>query len=608
MRPEDSSLKNRTIPEPTAAVQPTRRRRLATILKVIELRLRFVVLMAVTGLVFASWDSILNHVEKWLRPSEGQRAASPSSAGVESYCPMHPSVVSEEPGQCPICGMQLARRKRAGNGTVPAGVLSQVRLAPGQIAQAGIRTVAVSFARPTDLLTTVGIVEYDESRRVEVAAEGRGRARIERLYVQSEGERVRAGQRLAELYSYDIAQSIRLLVEASSAMHSSTPNKPDALATPLGDPGERVRLATQALEVLGVRQDQIDAITSDESPTGRLPVLAPIGGLLIKKTACQGQYVPEGTLLFEIADLSHVWVDAQVFEDQLALVCVGQRVAATVAAFPGEEFRGKVEQLAPALDPETHTLAVRFSLDNPRDRLRPGMLATVAFSVSRKLTIAASDALCPVSRIRLGTMGPAIAVEVQGRRVSVCCKACVAKLKAAPEQYLDHGPGDTATPDRVLSVPESAVVDTGSKKIVYVEASPGIFEGRAVLLGPRSGDSFPVLGGLAPGEKVAAAGAVSDRRRKPAQPSDAGPGRYFPGADSSGSGGGDSACADYVVTRIVTGISYVRYRSHRAELNRSSHSRLDDGAPSAAMIVSTLAIRSRRPRDERNNQPLQFCP
>jgi Cu(I)/Ag(I) efflux system membrane fusion protein len=106
-------------------------------------------------------------------------------------------------------------------------------------------------------------------------------------------------------------------------------------------------------------------------------------------------------------------------------------------------------------------------------------------------------------------MGRAVVVDVKGRGISVCCAACVPKLKAAPEKYLDHGhgPRDTATPDRVLSVPESAVIDTGARTIVYVESSPGVFEGRAVVLGPRSGDSFPVLDGLAPGDRIAAAGA-----------------------------------------------------------------------------------------------------
>ena len=477
------------------------------IVKVIELRARFIVLMATTGLVFASWDTLINHVEKWSRPRGEQHPSSSSQTEIESFCPMHPSVVSEESGQCPICGMLLARRERIDSEILPSGVLSRVRLAPGQIAKAGIRTVALSFAPAIDRLTTIGLVGFDDSRRVQVASEGRGRARIERLYVHSEGEHVQAGQRLAELYSYDVAQSIGALLEASSSLHAPPATRPDPDQTPLEDPGERFQLATQTLQVLGVRQDQIDAIVADDRLGRRLPLLAPIGGLVIKKTAYQGQYVPEGTILFEIADLSHVWVDAQIFEDQLALVRIGQSVAATVPAFPGEEFRGHVEQLAPALDLATHTLTVRFGLDNPGDRLRPGMLATVALNVARRVPTMARGATCPVSRLRLGTMGPAIAVEVQGRKVSVCCEACVPKLKAAPDEYLALGSRDMATPDRVMSVPESAVVDTGTKTIVYVEASPGVFEGRAVVLGPRWGDSFPVLDGLAPRDRIAAAGA-----------------------------------------------------------------------------------------------------
>jgi membrane fusion protein, copper/silver efflux system len=514
----------RALAEPQVVVQLTRRRRLGMILKVIELRLRFIVLVAATGLVFASWDTLVNQVEKWSRPGEGHHPSSSSQTDVELFCPMHPSVVSEQGGQCPICGMQLARRMRAGIEILTAGVLSRVRLEPRQIARAGIRTAAVDFAPAIDRLTTSGLIGIDDSRRVQVASEGRGRARIERIHVHSEGEHVRAGQRLAELYSYDVAQSIRALLEASSAMHAPPATRPDPNATPLGDPGERFRLATQSLQVLGVHQDQIDAIAADNCPDGLLPLLAPIGGVVIKKTAYSGQYVPEGMLLFEIADLGHVWVDAQVFEDQLALVRIGQPVTATVTAFPGEEFRGHVEQLAPALDPATHTLAVRFGLDNPGVRLRPGMLTIVAVNVAHGLTPVARGATCPVTGLRLGTMGPVISVEVQGRTVSVCCKACAPKLMSAPEKYLDLGPRDTSTPDRVISVPGSAVVDTGTKTIVYVEASPGVFEGRAVVLGPRSGDSFPVLDGLVPGERVAAAGAFlidAESRLNPATRADA---------------------------------------------------------------------------------------
>jgi Cu(I)/Ag(I) efflux system membrane fusion protein len=113
--------------------------------------------------------------------------------------------------------------------------------------------------------------------------------------------------------------------------------------------------------------------------------------------------------------------------------------------------------------------------------------------------------ICPVTGVKLGSMGDPISVEVQGRKVWVCCSACPGKLKAAPAKYLARL--EPAPKDEVLSIPESAVIDTGSKKVVYVEAEPGVYEGRVVVLGPRSGDRYPVIEGLSAGEKVAAAGA-----------------------------------------------------------------------------------------------------
>jgi Cu(I)/Ag(I) efflux system membrane fusion protein len=113
--------------------------------------------------------------------------------------------------------------------------------------------------------------------------------------------------------------------------------------------------------------------------------------------------------------------------------------------------------------------------------------------------------VCPVTGAKLGSMGDPVLVEVEGRKAWTCCAACPPKLKAEPAKYLAR----LAPPpkDEVLSVPESAVIDTGGRKVVYVEAEPGVFDGRVVVLGPRIGDRFPVIEGLAPGEKVAAAGA-----------------------------------------------------------------------------------------------------
>ncbi len=145
----------------------------------------------------------------------------------------------------------------------------------------------------------------------------------------------------------------------------------------------------------------------------------------------------------------------------------------------------------------------------------PSKLKTNPEKYLAKLGLATGDAegtptveeqkICPVTGAELGSMGDPILVEVKGRKVWTCCKACPPKLKADPDKYLAR----LAPPpkDTVLSVPESAVIDTGALTMVYVEAEPGVYEGRKVVLGPRSGDRFPVLEGLAPGEKVVAAGA-----------------------------------------------------------------------------------------------------
>jgi len=113
---------------------------------------------------------------------------------------------------------------------------------------------------------------------------------------------------------------------------------------------------------------------------------------------------------------------------------------------------------------------------------------------------------CPVTEAKLGSMGEPIAVEVAGRKVWVCCAGCPPKLKTNSAKYLAKLTPQSAPADAVLTVPEAAVIDTGDRKVVYIETQPGVFEGRAVVLGPRIGDRYPVLQGLAPGERVAAAG------------------------------------------------------------------------------------------------------
>jgi Cu(I)/Ag(I) efflux system membrane fusion protein len=503
----------------------TRWQKFRLVAKVVELRLRFIALMAATGLVFAYWDTLWNRYDKWMRPAAERHAA---VSGVEYYCPMHPQVVQDEPGSCPICGMPLAKRKKGEKVTLPPGVTARVELVPFRIAQAGIKTAEVGYTPLMQTFTALGTVGFDERRLANIASKVTGKSRVEKLHVNFKGKEVQAGEPLAELYSPELYQAIQeLLIVAKRAERDGAHVRSVPASSLLVDRRDLVRLSAEKLRRWGITQAQIDEILKNGKTDFTIAILAPTGGTVVKKNVVEGDEVPEGFPMFEIADLSHVWVKAQVYEHQVGLVHEGQEVEATVEAFPGQTFPGKVEFVQPTLDPATRTLEVRFDLENPGRRLRPDMFATVTVKIpvadmpAFKTHVAAmrpsgrmgrqaglnvdEQKNCPVTNLKLGSMGDPVEVDVEGRKVWTCCVACPPKLKAEPVKYLAR----LAPPprDEVLSVPESAVIDTGSRKVVYVESGPGVFEGRVVVLGPRIGNRFPVLEGLAPGEKVAAAGA-----------------------------------------------------------------------------------------------------
>jgi Cu(I)/Ag(I) efflux system membrane fusion protein len=496
------------------------------IVKVVELRLRFIALMAGTALVFAYWDTLWNYYEKYTRPAGEVVTA---SAAFEYFCPMHPSVIQDQPANCPICGMPLSKRMRGEEQTLPDGVVSRVQLAPFRVVQGGIRTTEASYAPLTESLTTVGTVSFDERRFARISSRLKGMSRVESLAVNFTGTPVKAGEILAEVYNPELYQAVRELLLAQQR------SQPGAAKTTLGrsllgEGQDLVSLGVEKLKLWGITQEQVSEILRSGKADYRMPILAPIGGVVVRKNIVEGQYLAEGEPMFEIADLSHVWILAQVYEDQIGRVRVGQQVEATVEAYPGQVFKGTVAFLDPALNPTTRTLGVRYDLENPSGKLQPGMFATVNLRTSVAETpifqthFAASPSthdhaddsgretvqeqeICPVTRAKLGSMGAPIPVQVTSRKVWVCCAGCPDKLKAEPGKYLArlehrHAPGGS-----VLSVPETAVIDTGERKLVYVETEPGVFEGRVVVLGPRINDRYPVLEGLSPGETVAAAGA-----------------------------------------------------------------------------------------------------
>ena len=219
-----------------------------------------------------------------------------------------------------------------------------------------------------------------------------------------------------------------------------------------------VALAREKLSRWGITGKQVDQILASGKAEYNVPILSPLSGIVTRKSVVEGQYVSEGEAMFEIADLSHVWVQAQVYEDQFSALKLGQTVEAKVDAYPGEIFRGKVAFIAPALNAQTRTVDVRYDLENADLRLRPGMFATVKLNTPVSDTPAfrsrlvasepkqphakhasytvAEQKICPVTTLKLGAMGDPVQAEVDGGKVWTCCEACPPKLKAEPAKYL----------------------------------------------------------------------------------------------------------------------------------------------------------------------------
>jgi Cu(I)/Ag(I) efflux system membrane fusion protein len=460
-------------------------------------RLRFIAVLAVIGIVITQWDLLSAYYDKWTRSAEASAAA---ASDVEWFCPMHPTVVRDNNKEkCPICFMPLSKRKKGETHeeALPPGVVNRVQLSPYRVVQAGINTYRVDYQPLSKEITAVGYVEFNERNVKNVSARVKGR--IDTLVVNETGQMVDADDVLASLYSPELNVTMQTMLDAQKR-------------------GSRDLVASgrSRLQLLGISDDQIDEVLTSGKANTHLKIRSPIAGHVIKKYVREGQYVDEGTPLYDIADLATVWIQAQIYEDDLAFLPAEQKhkpgtqlfedplpVTATTRAYTDEEFHGLLTFIYPHVDQQTRTVTVRFELENPGHRLRPGTTATVRIKVAPR--------------------------EIRALTQAVGANPDIHKL-----DLLDQG--------LVIAVPESSVIDTGSQKIVYRQTLPGVYEGVKVDLGPRmSGPDdvpfFPVLRGLVPGELVVTAGSFlvdAETRLNPAAGS-----IYFGG--SSGSKGGSGS-------------------------------------------------------------------
>ncbi|MGC2062186.1 MAG: efflux RND transporter periplasmic adaptor subunit [Thermodesulfovibrionales bacterium] len=316
----------------------------------------------------------------------------------------------------------------------------------------GVKTIEAVMKPVTKVIRTVGRIEYDERRIATVNTKYEGW--IEKLYVNFTGRPVKKGEPLAAIYSPELFATQQELINAvrwkkeGTSRNSQTPSKSggslgnDISGMLTKDAESVIEAARQRLRLWDLTEAQIKTIEDTGKPVRTFVIFSPASGYILQKAALQGMKVMPGEKLFDIADLSSVWVIADVYEYDLPFVKEGQSASLSLSYFPGKEFSAKIDYVYPALSAETKTAKVRLTLPNHGGLLKPQMFANVALRMSL------------------------------GKR---------------------------------LVVPEEAVIDTGIRQVIYVDKGEDNFEPREVMTGIKADGMVEITRGLKAGEKVAAA-------------------------------------------------------------------------------------------------------
>lgn len=383
----------------------------------------FILLLAVAALAMAGCGK---------SDSRGGHETGVPATVVKYHCPMHPTYVSDKPGDCPICGMKLVpigeHQAGGGSNSIPGRV--SIVLSPEKRQLIGLTTSPVERRKLARNLRNVGTVTHDETRYARIAPRFGGWVRS--LQVNYTGQRVEQGQALFTVYSPELftAENDYLLTLGS---FRSLTNSPRASAQHLVDSARR------RLELLQVGDEEIRALEQSGKPSDELQIRAPLSGHVITKNAIAGQAFNAGETLYEIADLMHLWVRASVYESDLPQIKVGQKARVEFPNLNNKTFDTTVAFIYPHIDPQTRRAEVRLELDNPRHELRPDMWANVEIEVE------------------LG---------------------------------------------EVLAIPASAIIDTGTRNVAFVDVANDHLEPREVKIGAKTDDYLEVLDGLKEGEKV----------------------------------------------------------------------------------------------------------
>ena len=322
-------------------------------------------------------------------------------------------------------------------GEEPAASGNQIKISVDKVQKLGVRSEPAAMRTLDKVVRAAGRIEIDERRVFAIAPKFEGW--VERLFVNVTGQPVAKGQPLFEVYSPELVSAQREYAIASDAVKSLKDAGDDPQA------GMK-RLANSSLARLknwDISDEQVKALAQSGEATRTLTFRSPVSGIVMDKKAMQGMRFMPGDTLYQVADLSAVWVVADIFEQDIALVRTGSKAKVTISAYPGQVFEGTITYVYPTLKPETRTVPVRLEVANPRQQLKPAMFAQIELSVGGK--------------------------------------------------------------GKVLTVPNSAVIDSGTRRIVLVQLAEGRFEPRNVKLGDRTDNYVEVMEGIKEGEQVVVA-------------------------------------------------------------------------------------------------------
>jgi len=336
------------------------------------------------------------------------------------------------PHSMPDMSSDMTQPQAAESATTPRGPIT---VDPRRQQLIGVRTVPVAHGLMQQTVRTVGVVRYDETRQADINLRVEGWIRD--LYVDYTGQPIQKGQPLFTLYSPDLLttqQEYLLALKTRDQVQSS------AIAEARERADQLVAAARQRLALWDLPPEEIRALDERRQPLEVVTFRSPVSGFVIEKQALKGLHIMLGQSLYRVADLSVVWVEADVYEREISAVRRGATATITVDAYPGDRFNGRVIYVYPYLDEKTRANKVRFEFANRGGRLKPGMYANVEL----------------------------------------------------------HGSAGMA-----LTVPADAVLDSGQEQVVFVAQGDGMFEPRRVKVGRRVDDSAEILEGLRHGEQVA---------------------------------------------------------------------------------------------------------